>query len=448
MNLNVLKWASLVFVVAAVGCGSANNTTQPSAPTAVPHAATSAEQSTTRTLSPESVTMTSPQPVTPNDGQSFKYAEQPLTLVVKNAATAGSTALTYTFQIASDATFGAIVYSKTGLAAGSGGQTSVTVDTLVGSKTYFWRSQAVGAGAGPFSKVRTFTVGPQVVLGTPSLAAPTPNSTVGQVPLVVNNVTRSGPAGPITYRFDLADSSSFDHIVFTATVAEQSGLQTSVAVTGKLSSGTTYFWRVQAVDALNAVTTAFSTTFSFQFVAFDMTQAIIRDNPPDMGTWPETATITFIQFRSDALIVDFDKRTGPGRWPNLPFRPGDPANGGGIQYTLGMCFNLGGQWNCSAPIQFWQDRELEAAAAPSSIPQTWYYDGRWGPMAGYLPAQGEMVGIFVALGNVRSIHDSSLFLARERSNVALVPFDRGDGTVFTFATGRQPFSVLKRAKSK
>ena len=93
--------------------------------------------------------------------------------------------------------------------------------------------------------------------------------------------------------------------------------------------------------------------------------------------------------------MDFDKRTGSGRWPNFPFDPGgapDPG-GGGIQYTLGMCFNMSGHWYCSAAIQFWQDRDLEAGAAPSSIPQTWYYDSRWSPMNGYLPAQGETVGI-------------------------------------------------------
>jgi hypothetical protein len=169
-----------------------------------------------------------------------------------------------------------------------------------------------------------------------------------------------------------------------------------------------------------------------------MTQAVIFNNPPDLAFWPATTNITLVQFRGDALIVEFDKRVGDGRWPNLPFDPGGRSDGGGIQYTLGMCFKINGQWYCSAVVNFWQDRELEAAAAPSSIPQTWYYDGRWGPMAGYLPAQGEMVGMFVVAGNVRNILSGSLSLMKERSGIVLVPFDRGNGSVITFSAGGLP----------
>src|SRR5881296_1824037 len=58
------------------------------------------------------VTITAPQPVTPADGQRFKFGDQGLTLTVKNAAATGSATLTYTFQVASDAAFGSVVYSK------------------------------------------------------------------------------------------------------------------------------------------------------------------------------------------------------------------------------------------------------------------------------------------------------------------------------------------------
>ena len=91
---------------------------------------------------------------------------------------------------------------------------------------------------------------------------------------------------------------------------------------------------------------------------------------------------------------------------------------------------------CRPAIQFWLGRDLEAGAAPSSIPSTWYYDGRWAPMNGYLPAQGETVGVFVVAGNVRNVHDGSQLATHERSNIVLVPFDRGNGSLFTFANGR------------
>src|SRR6059058_6403043 len=49
------------------------------------------------------VTITAPQLVTPTDGQRFRFGDQGLTLTAKNAAATGSSTLTYTFQVASDA---------------------------------------------------------------------------------------------------------------------------------------------------------------------------------------------------------------------------------------------------------------------------------------------------------------------------------------------------------
>src|SRR6478752_2799727 len=99
------------------------------------------------------VTLTSPTPVSPSVNQVFKYAEQPLTLTVKNAVSTGTTARTYSFEVATDAAFANKVYSKDGVAEGSG-QTSVKIDVLPGpaAKTYFWRAHAVaGSQNGPSS---------------------------------------------------------------------------------------------------------------------------------------------------------------------------------------------------------------------------------------------------------------------------------------------------------
>ena len=112
-------------------------------------------------------------------------------------------------------------------------------------------------------------------------------------------------------------------------------------------------------------------------------------------------------------MVDFDKRVGPGRWPDVPFGTGD------LEYTLGMCLNIGGRWYCSAAIQFWYGRDLSEGGDVDKIGRDWFYDGRWGPMAGHQPAFGEMVGIFVAAGNLR---DSGIVYTKERSNVVLLPF--------------------------
>jgi hypothetical protein len=144
-----------------------------------------------------------------------------------------------------------------------------------------------------------------------------------------------------------------------------------------------------------------------------MRTAAIWDNPQDLGSWPATATITSVQFTSDAFLVDFDKRTGPGRWPDVPFGTGN------LEYTLGMCVNISGQWNCSATVQFWYGRDLTASGRPNEIAINWWYDRRWGNLMGYQPAMGETVGIFVAAGNLR---DSGNVAVKERSNVVLMPF--------------------------
>jgi hypothetical protein len=364
-----------------------------------------------------SLSVTVPQSVAaPADGAQILFASQPVTLVIGNAVSTASAAPTYTFDVATDSGFSTIVYTKSGVAQGADGQTSLTIEKLKSATTYFWRARAVsGDTVGPAPQAKTFIVGPEVVLQTPVLASPANNGTsTGTSILSVTNVQRSGPVTQITYQFDLSDSSSFGNILFTSKVTEQSGSATSVTVNATLVSNNTYFWRVQASDAASGVSTAFSSTSSFRFIGFDPTKAIFVDNPPDVGSWAETAKITYID-TSGQIVVDFDRRTGPGgfKWPESGF------GHGGIQYTLGMCLNINNQWYCSAAIQFWEGRELEAGGRASEVGINWYYDARWGAMIGHQPAQGEQVAIFVAQGNLRDSGNTSV---KERSNFVVIPF--------------------------
>src|SRR4051812_1564035 len=169
------------------------------------------------------VSLTAPAPSTPTEGQAFKYAEQPVTLVVKNAVTTGATP-TYTFQVAGDAAFGSLVFNQEGIAQGAA-TTSVALPKLAGAKTYFWRARATsGSTVGLFSAARSFNVGPEVVLQAPVLASPGSGAAVsGTISLVTNNVQRSGPVTGITYRFDLSNTTAFSPALASANIPEQQG---------------------------------------------------------------------------------------------------------------------------------------------------------------------------------------------------------------------------------
>jgi hypothetical protein len=428
MKLKLVSiWSALALLASVTACSKSSPTT--------PSSSDNSSQSATVSLGKTGVTLTTPTLVSPADGQQLKFSEQPVKLTVANAVTSGTTPPAYTFEVATDGGFANIVYSKSGGSTSTGNnQQTQAIDKLGGDKTYFWRARAVvGDAQGPNSKPRSFHLGPEVVLQTPSLVAPNQNGTLnGSGPLVVNNVGHSGPVTQISYRFDVSDTSGFGNIVFSTTVPEQGGGQTSAAVNANLTNNATYYWRAQASDSGSGVTSAFSSVFSFKYVAFDMHQAIILNSPSDLANWAQTAKITSVVFTPSAFLVDFDKRDGPDRWPDTPF--GD----GSLEYTLGMCLNLSSHWYCSAAVQFWFGRELEASGVPSNIAVSWFYDpARWGPMTGYQPSDGETVGLFVCAGNCRNNTAGDASYVKERSNVVLVPWSTGGGVNFNFSNGRK-----------
>jgi hypothetical protein len=220
---------------------------------------------------PASPSFVAPQAFLPAANAQIPYRSQPVNIMVTNGVSTASASPTYTFEVASDAAFGNIVASNAGIPQGTGGQTSVTLATLAGSSTYFWRVRVTTGGvAGPNSSVRAFSIGPQVTVNTPLPWLPAPNTIVGSPTVLTTlNAQTSGPVGAIVYRFQVADSSAFGNIVFDGTVAQQSGTgtggpQTSITVTTNLKSGATYYWRVQAIDSLDSMTTPFSAINAFQ----------------------------------------------------------------------------------------------------------------------------------------------------------------------------------------
>ncbi len=351
----------------------------------------------------------------PANGVIYNFNQQPLTLTITNSVRTGSDPVTYSLEVASDSGFSNKVFTRDSIAEGSGGTTSVQINMLTGNSNYYWRWRAVVSGiAGEASLTQGFFVRPNIVLNPPQAATPA-NGGVASGPrpiFTVTNSTRSGQPGPVTYKFQVSTSSAFSTLLASASVAEQGGATTSWTPSVDIPAGA-LFWRARARDLTNSVNSDFGGATSFTVQLFDFKQAVIWNNPPDLGSWAQTANITLIDVSSGRVVVDFDKRDGPDRWPDVGF--GD----GPLEYTLGMCINLSGKWNCSAAIQFWNGRDLSEGGDADGIARDWFYDARWGAMTGHQPAPGEVVGIFVAAGNLR---DSGNVITKERSNVVFLPW--------------------------
>jgi len=394
------KWKSGLILAVAVLTGASACSTSPSAP---------------------SVSFTAPVASQPSTGTTFKFKGQPVSLVVNNATRSGAADVTYSVEVATDSGFANKVFTKEGIAEASGATTNVTLTSLNGGATYYWRWKAIVDGVvGSPSTTQSFVVQQQVVLNSPSIVEPASGATasVARPTFTINNATRTGPAGPVTYEFQVSTSSTFSPLTASATVAEQ-GTRTSWTPNADLPE-TNLFWRVRAKDDENTEVSGFTGGTSFTLRLFNINDLTWINNP-NISKWAETSKITSIDFSTGYILVDFDKRDGPGRWPDVAFGGG---SNDGLQYTLGMCFNLGGKWFCSAAIQFWHGRDLHQSGPMVNVQYDWFYDALWGPMNGHQPAIGEPVAIFAVNGNVR---DSLNWSIEQRTDFVVTPF----GTSYT-----------------
>jgi hypothetical protein len=225
--------------VALVAAGCAKSSTAPSTPTAAP------------------VLMT------PTNGSQLPNVGQPVTLVVQNAA--GSKAgTTYTFEVSAEVAFTTKVQTKDGIPEGSVGFTSTQLDPLPAGATYYWRARAQAPGStGTFSDLFKFSLGGAVTLGSPSPISPLTNAETSVRPaLRVTNVSRSGPTGALSYKFDIARDANFGAIVMSGTNSEGIN-ETGFIPPSDLPTNTLLFWRATVSDAANFLTSGASTTQSF-----------------------------------------------------------------------------------------------------------------------------------------------------------------------------------------
>ena len=397
------------------------------------------------------ITIDPPGPVTPTPATEIPFPQQPITLTVNNAFSNGPRPVSYVFEISIDPNFGNTVFTQTGVAQGESRTSFQLPQALPPERTYYWHAKGDdGANFSEFSQTYSFRVFTPVVIQPPTLKEPGEGTTLPnrRPTLVIGNSTRTGPAGTIQYIFEVATDAGMGNRVVSQLVAEGSG-DTSFTVPNDLATNTRHFWRVKATDGKNQ--SDFSGIRSFITPAAPVTTppnspsippsgapaaadmislsgVPFLNSPADLGSWPITSKLDEVHIRPSGIHVEFSKRMGPNRWPDV--RP--PGWDGDLQYTLGMCLRIGGKWHCSAVVQFWHGLE-ESGGEPWNYAINWFYDPiRWAPMTGHQPAPGETIGIFVCAGDCRNNPKGDLSPAKERTNIVTLPMPGNGGGVFKF----------------
>ncbi len=262
------RYLCVLLLFAAAACstapagpsGASGGSTSAAAP---PAASSEAEPGAGRVGIESTGSIAAPRPVAPATNAVIRNQDQPVVLVVSNAVVTKPGGTTYTFEVATDLGFANKVQTKDAVPEGTG-TTAVGLDLLAAGRDYYWHARAQGAGTtGVFGATFKFTVGPAITINAPVPIAPLTNArTTARPALRVSNAVRTGPAGAITYRFEVSTVSSFVSLVMTGTNSEginETGFipPTDLPTTGNL------FWRAIAFDLANGVSSAPSAVQSF-----------------------------------------------------------------------------------------------------------------------------------------------------------------------------------------
>jgi hypothetical protein len=153
-------------------------------------------------------------------------------------------------------------------------------------------------------------------------------------------------------------------------------------------------------------------------------------NSPNVSGWPIATEITALGLRPGHMHLEFTKQ---GQWPAVPL--GDALQ----EATFWVFLNIDGQWHGTGAERLRpnQKNKPEDQNVSNYIAESWLYDAhRWGPMAGYRPRVGELVGVMVTAGDQRGADNAHV---RERSAVVLVKWPDDAGADFPpFASLQQP----------
>jgi hypothetical protein len=232
-KLSILSVVSALLVASCVGAEKSSNPLSPSVAGPIP-----------------GVNITPPSPVEPRDGIKIAVDQQPVTLLLENAATNGERPLSYVFEVATDTGFTNKVFMREGVTPGEGRTALRLPDPLASGRTYYWRAQAVdGANSSPVSALAFFTIFTPIVIDKPRLEFPVNNVRLDdfQPEFRISNAPRSGPVGAINYVLELSDSDSFVNKVAIWTFREEPG-RTTFNSPHPLVGDKQFFWHVHAYD--------------------------------------------------------------------------------------------------------------------------------------------------------------------------------------------------------
>jgi hypothetical protein len=208
------------------------------------------------------VNISSPILLEPSQGFKFKESEQPIRLVIQNSTTNGVRPLSYTFEVASDTAFTTKVFSRSNVAPGDGGKTTVQIDKLEIGRAYYWRAWAAdGANTGT-TATASFEIYPKAAVSAPTPVSPINNEllTTTSPTIKVVNSAIVGPVGFLAYEFQVATDQAFTRLVAAGIVNEGAG-QTTFS-SSPLPNGLTMYWRTRSSD--RETTSAWSPTQTFR----------------------------------------------------------------------------------------------------------------------------------------------------------------------------------------
>jgi hypothetical protein len=202
------------------------------------------------------VEITLPVLMEPGQGWRLKANEQPITLLVENAASNSPRPLLYRFEVAADGGFRNIVYAREGIAQGEGGQTGRTAlrlpDPLQNGRVYFWRARAYdGANTGNFAVGLNFEIQLPSQLFDPQLLEPVNGQTSeNQRPhLKVRNSPRQGPILNVNYAFQVARDPGFTQVLALGSMPENTVTGETIWLpNAELPVATTVYWRSMSSD--------------------------------------------------------------------------------------------------------------------------------------------------------------------------------------------------------